>query len=893
MARSSQYVLVKETYERGDTLLVFPSEVTAAAWRRALTTEGTTTAIRTDRLVSWDVFKEMAIPIKDRRRPVSRLIRTAFAEILIRDNGKEPFLSTLINPAYAGDDPDISDALAQMFPRLLSLLDAASFLSPGIVGDLTEIEMRYRSLLDTYELFEPNWELRGRVEVDHLIGKPVIFWPELLEDFDEYKSGLVAVAEFEPLPDSTEYTTARYREFGTSRDELTALWNAIEGDLVAGIPPYEIAVTVANLQTLKPWITEQAQRRGVPVRYAAGEAIAAQSGGTFFSRIDEVFRAGWSVTAVASLLYDRSVPWQDATLNDRLVRFGYKTHCYSLREWRHAFEIAGTLPVSEQPKGLSAIRRRFDVLYTDVSALASAKTPRALWKAFRRFLSNHIAPPGAPEWDRSEYAATQRVYETAQRELLTIIDIEDRGIAIASPWRFFLSAIAAKQYVPKQSSGAIAIYPYRVAAGVPTERHYVIGLSQADTRVRPVPPIGIRMEDLRSIGVGGVDRSEAFIRAYARCMGNTVTSSAKETPTGVHVSPSELMGLPTDDTAVDPPLWEVERSWWGSSTASPPKRIYAPQRDGLQRAIVTTLSPVGIDFQTQTVPRELLAEMKPIESWSPTSIDRYKTCPFAFFVRNLLGIREGEWGFNPINRQQLGSIIHEVIARVAREQIVIAPDRDARIRTVVAEAFNAPTVQLYLPRIAIDQWRRYVVAVIERLSQEEAIGLETVGPVEWAIGHTVEGVAIRGKIDRVVDDTDTVAIIDYKLRVGNRYTVPKVLPDHPDPLGAAKTVQLPCYVYLYRHQPETHDGEVDRVAYVDLTEGTIKTIADRNGAKGPREAWDRLERASRDVPRFVREIDERVRSGDLRCQDEPDCTACGIRGICRSCFVTRRFTDAV
>ena len=884
---------MKETYNRGDTLLVFPSEVITAGWRRALLTGGHIAAIRADRLVSWDIFKEIAIPVTDRRRPVSRLIRTAFAEILIRDNGRKGYLSTLIEPAYAGEEPDISDAMTQLFPRLPSLLDNASFLNPGIVRDLTEIESRYRSLLDTYDLFEPNWKLRHRVEAEHLVGKPVIFWPELLEDFDQYKCGLDKIAEFEPLPVPNDDTTAGYRRFGTSRDELTAVWNAIEHDLDRGVPPYEISVTAANLRDLKPWITEQAQRRGIPVRYGAGDAIAVQRGGTIFSRIDEVLRAGWSVTAVASLLYEGSLPWRDAALNDRLVRFGYRTHCYSNREWRRAFETVERLPATERPPRLSAIRRRYEALYSETTALASAKTPRTLWKALRRFLSNHIAPPDAPVWNRPEYAATQRVYETAQRELLTIVAIEEREIPIASPWRFFLSAIAAERYVPKQTSGAVAVYPYRVAAGIPTERHYVIGLSQTDTRVRPAPPIGIRLEALRMIGEIGTDRSESFMRAYAMCMGNTVCSGAIETPSGFHVSPSELMGLSPGVTSVDPPAWETERVWWGSAAAPSPTRMYAPQRDGLERALATTLSPVGGDFQTHLAPPGVLSELERVESWSPTSIDRYKACPYAFFVRNLLGVRENEWGFNPIDRQRLGSIIHEVVARIARERTAALPDRDAGFRRIVADAFSAPAAQLYLPRVAIGQWRDFVVAVIEQLVQEETAGLGTAGPVEWEIEVEAGGVKIRGKIDRVVDDTDTVGIIDYKLRVGNRYTVPKVLPDHPDPLAEAMTVQLPCYLYLYRQQPETLGVEVDRVGYVDLTDGTVKTIADRRGGKTAQLAWERLQRASLDVPVFVARIDEAVRAGDLRCHEEPDCTACGIRGICRSCFVTRRYTDAV
>ncbi|MCG8478777.1 MAG: hypothetical protein MI724_06760, partial [Spirochaetales bacterium] len=95
MADSPTIDIVDALYERGDTLLVFPSEVSASAWRRALVDSPRRRAIRSDRVISWDVFKERAVPIKRGRRPASRLVRLACARLMLDENRRSPILTTL------------------------------------------------------------------------------------------------------------------------------------------------------------------------------------------------------------------------------------------------------------------------------------------------------------------------------------------------------------------------------------------------------------------------------------------------------------------------------------------------------------------------------------------------------------------------------------------------------------------------------------------------------------------------------------------------------------------------------------------------------------------------------------------------------------------------------
>ncbi|MFP4151834.1 MAG: PD-(D/E)XK nuclease family protein [Alkalispirochaeta sp.] len=931
--------MIEKRFSAGNVVLVFPSEIVAAGWRKALVTHGETRAIRADRVLSWDHFKEIAIPVKERYRPVSHLIRRAFAESLVEQNREHPFLFRIIEPRYASTPPDVTFGIVRLLPQLMRLGDAGSALPEGIAGDIREITRRYREFLDAHSLFEPSWELRGRVALDRIGYHPVILWPELLEDFHDYRAELAPLVTTISL-DGTENTGAwghgaenpgatkhdvetagnesagaggrdrtpprrdaetpgagghdaaapgqagPWRVYETSGDEIRSLFDAIEEDLSGGIALHEIAITAANLESLKPWIEREAARRDVPLRFASGAPVPEQPGGSLFRRLDEVIRHDFDVTAVASLLFDRSVPWVDPDVNAALVRFGYEAHCYGDREWERAFSIVEDLPDTPKRGFYRFLGTRYRRLRNDVAALRSASDPPALRNALRRFLDHFVPSRGDSRWDDPMYRRSERVYETALRDLAGVLEAHERGIPVRKPWRFFLTALGEHRYVPQVRGEAIAVYPYRVAAGLPVPRHYVIGLSQSDTRIRTVAPIGFRVDEFRTVGGGAEDRTIPFLRAYGQGMGNTVCSSARTSPSGAHVPAPELGPPVLAPKERRDTLWDEEARWWRGADAGTPRFLYRRQRRGLARALKTTLSPVTASFQDVPIPSEIAALLPLPTAWSPTSIDRFQRCPFSFFVRTILKVEEGRWGFSPTNPMLTGTLLHRVLARVA------AADDSTSISRIVETVFSDPEAQLFLPRIGAAGRTRSITASIATILENDAVGLRRSGLREHRFHGEIGGIPVTGTADRIIDDGETVTIIDYKTRVRPQHGPTRVLPVDPPGPEASSTVQLPLYALLH----ETTFGPFDpprnyRLLYVDITDATVQRVADRDGGRHSREAAARLPQFISSLPRFLGDLHRAVREGEFMCHDDPGCPECGMRSICRRCFVTRRFSD--
>lgn len=886
---------IETLYDDGRHVLVFPSEIAAAMWRRALLTPERP-AVDVERLLSWDRFKQLLPGIRRDRRPASRVSRLAFAYDLIDSiSGGEEF-RVLFNSEFPDSALASVSAIARMLPRIPALLSDEGALRPELIREYREIDARYRDWLDRYSLFEAEWEDLPSLESVRLPGRPAILWPELIEDFEEYRDWIRTNGTVITL----ERAAPLVRLFENYHQEIRAVFSEIQNDLDREVPLHEIAMTVADLDAMRPWIELESIRRSIPVRFAGGRPVAESAGASWLLRFDDLVGSDFSVVALAGILLDRSVPWRSRRFLEQMIEFGYRSHAYSSADWEESFNLAERVPegtrigeIRIRPRAVQGWRERFRRLRRDTLRVVGASSAAELARSIAAFARANLESPESERWRPEGDDATERVFSIAQGEASRLHRLESVGVPIRRPWSMFRDLLRERLYVPQGSSGAIAVYPYRVAAGIPVQRHYLLNLSQNATRVRPPRPLGPRIEELRRLQWERRDRSAAFLWAYGLWSSRASWSCSAEGPQGSQVVASEILARPdvNPDARETPPedLRDTEAQWWRLGGVRP-TRMYRSQYRGLLNARSVALADPGADFQRAPATPILLESLDtdPL-LLSPTTIRRFLICPFSYLLGTILGIDRRDYGYLPTNRLALGTALHRAMELILgggaeaglgeESQGPNASDPAAVIERVLTD----PLYRLQAPRRAEGELRRWHQAAIVRILENEDLAVASPGESELELLWEHGGVRMKGKADRVtgLDGDRTVSIIDFKLTASS-------IPSQRQ-VAEGEELQIPLYALMLR---ERYGRSFDRVGYVNLSDATVRWIAERDGSSGRGNTARAVDELIEDLPARITAMRGRIENGDFRCDDENDCSRCGMRSICRRCYVTRRYRDA-
>ena len=142
-------------------LCVFPSEIAAEYWRRHGVRLSDRRAVRTDRFVSWDTFKERYLSIGSTLVPANRVARRLFAAELCDEIHDKPSLPTIVPPQHSRNAHRFARTIAGMVPSLKFLIDEVRsgvfHLEREARADFEELYARYRRFLQSHRLFDPSY----------------------------------------------------------------------------------------------------------------------------------------------------------------------------------------------------------------------------------------------------------------------------------------------------------------------------------------------------------------------------------------------------------------------------------------------------------------------------------------------------------------------------------------------------------------------------------------------------------------------------------------------------------------------------------------------------------------------------------------------------------------
>jgi len=177
--------------------------------------------------------------------------------------------------------------------------------------------------------------------------------------------------------------------------------------------------------------------------------------------------------------------------------------------------------------------------------------------------------------------------------------------------------------------------------------------------------------------------------------------------------------------------------------------------------------------------------------YSPTAYQTLLDCPYRFFARSVLGLRELDEADEALDKSDYGNALHRILK--AFHDSSPPPERDAAL-TRLNELSTAEFAALpaYTAAAWRARWDALQPAYIDAWLAHAAQGWRyQSGETDFAVTRTVAGlgdITLHGRVDRVDTKGDARYVIDYKTSVAQGLKKKLKAPD--------EAVQLPFYAWL-------------------------------------------------------------------------------------------------
>lgn len=851
---------LKEHIGDSSFFFVFPTDIAVSCW--ADYALRFTEAVALERFTAWDRFKSEAVrAVHQDKKSIPAVLRRLFALQLLEANAQEPFFSSLIPQTYAASASGFTDWLASLLPQLAlwkKKRGQSSASRDAEDEDLYKLETLYRSFLDKYSLFEPAWEMPPFKDEGK---KYVIVYPEILQDFEEYRLLLEQSphVSFIHVPSSPLDTgLCRFTEYSNTRTELrkTALFIRSLCTPKDGSRPLfdwsDIALSIPDSENLIPYVMRELALYNIPARLRSGKKLSLYAAGNLFTLIRNCYTESFSFDSVRALLTDPAFPWKDETAINQLIAFGIEHNCLcsydNIDVWEQAFSKA---PGEERAFSL------YRELKKQVTSIAGTSS-------FRKLREHYFAFAGAffnPELFSEE---SDRILSRCISELGALADLEadyPEAAHCSNVLDFFVSVLDSKDYLAQSSERGVSVFSYKVAAAAPFKCHIVVNASQnaLNTVYRPLAFLDeAKRFDLH---ISDRDVSALFVRLYAAHSALPLcASSSRKSFSGYaiahHVFDGCTVTAEKDNKAdADEDFFAAERSFLSGESATP-SFLHSVQKEGFfawaaVREYVEKDISAGIenDFEKNAFSADIIREKilsrvceRGHESArtsasdpacdspsckikvSASDLKSFYTCPLQWLFSRVLRVREYTADASVVDDVFIGTLYHEIIRRVldtykeARLPLSLKDGRlpletEASVKNSVHDVItglpDSCGLGSDLSPLTVESFRMQETSIVQKLTDffYEFIGwfsgffvLET----EKTLTLESENRILKGTIDCVLENaaSGSVCIVDFKTG---------------DTPGFAECIKL----------PESELSDFQLASYIELYESSARSAGDR------------------------------------------------------------------
>ena len=891
------------------TCFVFPSQIAARLWmRRALALTGLA-AVPAELFISWDAFKtDCCISQAENKNPISQIIRLLFAHHIAAVNAAvaKPLLHSIIPADYAAEGAIFAQWIAGILPQLDHWEKRAAqhkTNSDAESADLQILKKTYTEFLDSHRLFEPSWA--GAEFVPH-VQQYILLYPELMEDFDEYRSLLEERMELSvlPAPDFTAETTPLV-QFNTMREEIRSTVLAVEQLLTNGVPADDIALSIAGIEDTVPYLKREFALRNIPAEFRLGFKLGEQQAGQLFTLLEQCVQEHYSFESLKPLLLNPHIPWKHPQAIQAVINFGIKNNCLvSWKDgdqykniWKEAFKLPIPYnPHSSTEEEQAEKEQAKEWLLPFMKAaerLVQAKTFSEMQRHYILFRAQYLNPDGFSVEDN---AVIGRCITLMQE--LTQLEQDFADCLPAQPYHFFIAQLSREIYVPQNTGRAVSIFPFRVAAATPFAHHFVLNCNQKMSRVIYQKLPFLRKDKREQLGVVEKDATQAFFAVYAT-YGTVRFSVSEQTFSGFTVSNGIFTAFAPCPELNDDSLLQEYRFFKQKQPS--PAALYSVQKTGFEQ-FAGLKQERGFSFLTKPFNGNLpvLSEKLKADHYtdgafriSQSGLHLFSGCPAQWFLSSALHINEEDTDAELFNPRHIGIICHRVLEqlyqRIRKNDKVFTSAHLADYKTWAETIFNETVHSqtdfrgpLAAPFIeSIKQRSLKSVAFVLTFDAEKLDGY-TPYMMENELQHLSGDILYHGLVDRISyqEAEGRAVILDYKTG-----KVPSAADYQQNPM---RDFQIPMYIFLAEDELKQ---EIRHAFFLGITKEERKYIVNDKEAIPQGSAHSKTrEEFEPSIQAFVKaaqayaqlaRAEDFTKSAAIRWDD---CMSCPFHTICRTTF---------
>jgi len=390
--------------------------------------------------------------------------------------------------------------------------------------------------------------------------------------------------------------------------------------------------------------------------------------------------------------------------------------------------------------------------------------------------------------------------------------------------------------------------------GLAPEHLYFCSLTESSLPSRypvdPLLPDAVR----RNLGMPDID----WHRDHERFHFERTRHCSRNLPwLSYHAAAESRLVLPTPFTELEP------------SPAEPLPGLFSPAEeqhyDGTAAGRTLAGQSTTVNFNgDRDVLSALGRRFGPNRELSVTRLEAYRTCPYCFYVTEVMGLEALEPPALEIEPGQWGVIVHRALGRLYSRGVVPLPELKRRALASMDQVMG----EFGLTAFWAEATRRLFENNLSDLVEcEAALRAEGFSPAKTELslsGPAGHDVLVKGRLDRVDANAESLRVIDYK--TGRS---PWVRP--ADVTDNRTHVQLPLYCHLLR---ASHPGRaIDNMGIYSTREARVRWLAD------PEHPVEVLVRAA--LENAVAIVSS-IRSGDFRPvpADERGCAKCPLHFLC-------------